>query len=483
MSEPGEPIGDLAIVLHSHMPYVEGFGTYPFGEEWLFDAVARSYLPLLAVARDLTMTVSPVLADQLEAHGVPQRMEEFLRRFRLGAAERDASAAPAELRPAAESEGERYARSLDLLSELDGDVVSAFRDAAVERNVALIPTAASHAVLPLVATAAGRRLQIDAALRSHRRRFGRPRGFWLPECAYRAGIEPFLAERDLRFFCVDQSRHEGPLDALAPATAGNGLVAFTIDWETVELVWSERGYPADEAYAEFHRLSMEGTRLWAVSGDPYDPDRALARAAEHASDFCDRAGARLESFRSERGSPGLVTFAVDTELLGHWWSEGPGWLAAVLRAAPERGIRLVTLPEAMELHEPEARGLRESTWGEEKDLRTWDSPAVRDMAWAARRLELRLVSALAAGDLAPGAGERAARELLALQASDWAFLDRREQAGDYPFQRSTSHARALLEAIHSGARRAGSGAAPAADLDPRMRNLAPNLSLAPLLEP
>src|SRR5215216_1248852 len=96
-----EPIGDLAIVLHSHMPYVEGFGTYPFGEEWLFDAVASAYLPLLAEARDLTMTVSPVLADQLEAPGVPDRMEAFLRRFRLEAAERDASAAPAELRPAA----------------------------------------------------------------------------------------------------------------------------------------------------------------------------------------------------------------------------------------------------------------------------------------------------------------------------------------------------------------------------------------------
>ena len=45
-----ESVGDLAIVLHSHMPYVEGFGTYPFGEEWLFDAVARSYLPVLEAA-------------------------------------------------------------------------------------------------------------------------------------------------------------------------------------------------------------------------------------------------------------------------------------------------------------------------------------------------------------------------------------------------------------------------------------------------
>src|SRR5437764_12078179 len=93
MAEPGrESVGDLAIVLHSHMPYVEGFGTYPFGEEWLFDAVARSYLPVLDRARDLTMTVTPVLADQLEAPGVARRMSSFLRRFRLGGAERDPTA-------------------------------------------------------------------------------------------------------------------------------------------------------------------------------------------------------------------------------------------------------------------------------------------------------------------------------------------------------------------------------------------------------
>ena len=63
-------VGDIAIVLHSHMPYVEGFGTYPFGEEWLFDAVVRSHVPVLAAARDLTITVTPVLADQLEDPGL-----------------------------------------------------------------------------------------------------------------------------------------------------------------------------------------------------------------------------------------------------------------------------------------------------------------------------------------------------------------------------------------------------------------------------
>jgi len=470
--DPREQVGDLAIVLHSHMPYVEGFGTYPFGEEWLFDAVARSYLPVLAEAQGVTVTVSPVLADQLEAPGVMERLEVFLRAYRLEAAERDAGDAPEDLRPAAAAEAARYRRALDRLAELGGDALSAFSDAARERGVALIPTAASHAVLPLLATAAGRRLQIDAALRSHMRRFGPARGFWLPECAYRAGIEPLLAERDLRFFCADQSAHEPGLASLVPVRAGADLVAFTIDWETVALVWSQRGYPSDSTYAEFHRLSMEGTRLWAVSGAPYDPEAAAAKANQQADDFLARVAARLEGFRSERGRNGLVTFAIDTELLGHWWSEGPRWFSSVLSRAEAHGVRLVTLPEALERHEPEARPLRESTWGEEKDLRTWDSPAVGDLAWAPRRLELRLVNAIGAGELTREAAERSARELLALQASDWAFLDRRRQAGDYPFQRSTSHARALLEAIHSRRR-----------VDPFMRNLAPDLSLAPLLEP
>jgi 1,4-alpha-glucan branching enzyme len=132
---------------------------------------------------------------------------------------------------------------------------------------------------------------------------------------------------------------------------------------------------------------------------------------------------------------------------------------------------MVTLSQALARHEPEERTLAPSTWGEAKDLRTWDSPQVADLAWASRRLELRLLRALADG-LSGGAAERATRELLALQASDWAFLDRRKQAGDYPYQRATDHARAMLEAIHS--------------VDPPegpLRNLAPDLSLSPLLEP
>jgi 1,4-alpha-glucan branching enzyme len=425
-----ETAGDLAIVLHSHMPYVEGFGTYPFGEEWLFDAVVRSYLPVLEVAHDLTLTVTPVLADQLEDPGTATRLAAFLREWRIASAEADLRDTPAELHPALESELERYEHALQLLDAAGGDLLRPFRDAAAASRVALAASSATHAVLPLLATRAGLRLQLDAGARSHRRRFGWDGGFWLPECAYAPGLEWALAEAGGRWFCVDQSAHlADPLDALAPVATAAGPAALPIDWEAISWLWALDGYPSDPAYAQFDGKSLRGMRLWRIGGGPYDPAAAATAARRQAGEFLAAIAARLRRYAETRGRRGLLVFAIDTELLGHWWSEGPQWLAAVLAGAADAGVRLVDVPTALAEHEPVERPLHSSTWGEGKDFRTWDSPPVADLAWAARRLELRLLRALGDGiDVA--AASRAARELLAAQASDWAFLDRRGQAPD-----------------------------------------------------
>ncbi|MGH2981848.1 MAG: 1,4-alpha-glucan branching protein domain-containing protein, partial [Solirubrobacterales bacterium] len=441
-------IGDLAIVLHSHMPYVEGFGTYPFGEEWLFDAVVRSYLPVLEVARDLTMTVTPVLADQLEDTAVRERLRRFLVELRIDAAEADAVDVPAENRDGIDAEAQRYRDALRALDACGGDVLGAFRTARDEGRIALMGSAATHAVLPLLATRAGLRLQLDAGLRSHRRRFGWDGGVWLPECAYVPGLEWELAEHGISHFCVDQSASEAPLDALAPVATDAGPVVFTIDWEAVSWLWSASGYPAGPDYLQFAAKSMRGMRLWRIGGGAYDSGRAAEAARRDGRQFIRAAVERLGRYRAERGRRGLIVFAVDTELIGHWWSEGPAWLAEVLDAAPQLGLRLLTLPQALAEHPPERRPLAPASWGEGKDFRTWDAPEVADLAWGARRSELRLLRALGEG-LNGSRAARAARELLALQASDWAFLDARKQAGDYPFQRATGHARAMLEAIDS----------------------------------
>jgi 1,4-alpha-glucan branching enzyme len=463
--------GDLAIVLHSHMPYVEGFGTYPFGEEWLFDAFARSHLPVLDVAERLTMTVTPVLADQLEAEGVGERMLRFLRLHRLDAADRDVADAGAAVRPAAQAEADHYTRAMKRLGKLGGNPLRAFQKAHERGRIALMASAATHAVLPKLATLSGRRLQVDAGLRSHERRFGDSQGFWLPECAYAPGVEDVLAERGIAYTCLDQSIRERGTAALAPIRLPGGPVAFTIDWPTVRLVWSDGAYPSDPAYLEYHRLSANGMRLWSISGGPYDPAVAAKRAAEHAASFLAAVRDRLERHRADRGRRGLCVFAIDTELLGHWWAEGPIWLGEVLKAAELDGVRLVTLPQALREHDAEERTAHAGSWGEGKSLETWDSPSVSDLVWATRRSELRLLRALGRRGMDRDAALRAARELLALQSSDWAFMDHRGQAGDYPYTRATSHAQALLEAIDSSEA-----------VDARVRNLAPDLSLAPLLE-
>ena len=110
-----------------------------------------------------------------------------------------------------------------------------------------------------------------------------------------------------------------------------------------------------------------------------------------------------------------------------------------------------------------------TSWGEGGDLRTWSGPAVADLAWLAGSAELRALGgstapAPGAGGL-PGPGERALRELLALQSSDWAFLADRGWAGDYPRRRACGHAALLERALASDA-----------TLEPGLRNLAPALA-------
>jgi 1,4-alpha-glucan branching enzyme len=454
--------GALALVLHSHMPYVEGFGTWPFGEEWLWEAVATVYLPLLEVldGAPVTLGLTPVLCDQLEAmDGEPgERFLAFLRDVRAPLHAEDAAG----LAPGLAAEVRRAAGDYVRAGEAFDQGGLARRFGALER-VELWTSAATHALLPLLATDAGLRLQLRTGIVSHERRFGSfGGGLWLPECGYVPGLERELHDHGVRAFCVDQTLVHGPgaPEHLEPVATEAGPVAVPIDWGTVDLVWNERsGYPAHAAYRDYHRGTTHHLRPWRNDGGAYDHEAALALAREHACDFVERAAARV-------AAGGLLTCALDTELLGHWWYEGQAWLAAMLEEAPRRGLDLVTVGEGLERVEPVERELRPASWGRGKDFSTWDSPAVADIVFAARRAEMRTVAAAARGaDV-----ERAARELLALQSSDWAFLASRELAADYPRRRVEAHFAALERALADSAA-------------PALRSLAPDLDLAPLCAP
>jgi 1,4-alpha-glucan branching enzyme len=459
--------GALAIVLHTHMPYVEGFGTWPFGEEWLWEAITTSYLPLLQLldgGAPLTLSLTPVLCDQFEGHGVSQRYRAFLDQVRRHTHHEDATGLRAGGHYALAAEVLRswgdYEHALQRFAELDGDLLGALAPHAQWTS------SATHAVLPLLATDAGLDAQVTAGINSHRARFGAPwrGGFWLPECAHAPWIEPTLADAGVHATCVELTHAFGPDSPrhLQPLISESGLRLIPIDRATISLLWSDRGYPAHGDYRDYHHHTIHHHQPWANHGGGYDHQRALALARTHAADFVSRTRARID--RLGRGLPGggLAVCALDTELLGHWWYEGIAWLSAVIEECAAQDLELVRLDDALERIEPApADGIwcdpdHVTTWGQHRDLSTWSSPAVADIAFATRAAELAVVHA--GSDLGPAA----LRQLLALQSSDWAFMIARDLAVPYARQRFEGHRQGLYDALAHG---------PDASVEP-LRNLA-----------
>jgi 1,4-alpha-glucan branching enzyme len=464
----GDSRGELALVLHTHMPYVEGYGTWPFGEEWLWEAIATCYVPLLEVLEQhggptpLTLSLTPVLCDQLEAHGVAERFARFLRDVRRETHALDVDGCRSGGHEGWARELERaagdYERALARVEALDGDLLG-----ALAPHVSWT-SAATHAVLPLLATDAGVRLQLETGIASHRARFGAwGGGFWLPECAHAPWLDPLLEEAGVHATCVDLTDvlGRGAPAQLAPIATGDGPLLVPIDRATIELVWSEGGYPSHRAYRDYHAFTVHHHRVWRNDGASYDHAAALEQARGDAADFVARAIARLDAGAAALGRPALLVCALDTELLGHWWYEGPAWLAAVIEEAERQGLALAPLDDALARHDPvplarvlahaapaeraaadvRAGRLPTTTWGTPRDLSTWDGPQAADLAWQARAAELCAL-------LGPGRpSPQAERELLLLQSSDWAFQVTRELAGDYPRERAAGHRAALDEAL------------------------------------
>jgi 1,4-alpha-glucan branching enzyme len=468
--------GALAIVLHTHMPYVEGFGTWPFGEEWLWEAIATSYLPLLDLLDDgaaLTLSLTPVLCDQIEAPGVQERFASFVGDVRSWTHEEDATGLRAGGHERLAVELERswrdYAQALESMHRRGDDLLGALAAHAQWSS------AATHAVLPLLASDAGVGLQVHAGISAHRRRFGESwrGGFWLPECAYAPWLARTLEDAGVRAVCVELTNRLGlgAVEHLRPIVSDSGVVLVPIDRATIALVWSDRGYPAAGAYRDYHHHTIHRHNPWNNAGEAYDHDAALALAEEHAADFVARTIARLQAANEACAlegvalpGGGLVVCALDTELLGHWWYEGPHWLRAVIDECTRQGLELVRLDDALARSEPQQAGRvpaaterdlpagpgfgeplsQVGSWGMGGDLSTWSGPAVAQMTFAMRAAELEV---LAAGELA---GAAAVREMLALQASDWPFMVSRGIAVPYARERFDGHRAALARALAAG---------------------------------
>ena len=77
----------LVILLHYHLPYVRKRGVWPYGEEWIYEALLGCYLPLLDVFDEIkkfgiksaiTCSITPILSEQLNDSYIKNSFDNYL---------------------------------------------------------------------------------------------------------------------------------------------------------------------------------------------------------------------------------------------------------------------------------------------------------------------------------------------------------------------------------------------------------------------
>jgi|YelNatPaOPRAMG01_1025707.scaffolds.fasta_scaffold00001_157 1,4-alpha-glucan branching enzyme len=339
-----DPIGSFSFVLHSHLPYVIAHGKWPHGMDWLNEAAAETYIPLLdmlnqlsaeGVEPKLTIGITPVLCEQLADETFKREFEDYLD-MKIRAAREDevifrryGNEQLANLAVMWQDHYRGIRRSF--LETYDRDLVAAFRSLLDRGYLDIVTCGATHGYFPLLSQDISIQAQVKVALRVHERHFRRrPRGIWLPECAYRPryewrppvesrlgnkpylrkGVDEFLSENGLDFFFVDSATLKGgkaigvyvdrfealkrlwaqyekefrpreeeveksPYEVYLVSSspeAKRPVAVFTRDPRTGLQVWSgEWGYPGDGWYLEFHKKHFPGGhRYWRVTSAKSD---------------------------------------------------------------------------------------------------------------------------------------------------------------------------------------------------------------------
>jgi len=359
------------------------------------------------------------------------------------------------------------------------NLIERFRRLQEAGCLEIITSAATHAVLPLLANhPPSLRAQVLVARDHYRTCFGRnPRGFWLPECAYSEGLENVLQQAGVCWFITDthgilHARPRPRYGMFAPILTANAVAAFGRDLDSAKQVWSRHeGYPGDLRYRDFYRdigfdldldylrshlpagdkRSFTGIKYYRVTGngtgkEVYDRKAALHAADDHADDFLRARISQIERLSEILDRPPFVLCPYDAELFGHWWYEGPEFLDYFVRKTyyDQNAFALIT-PEHYLMRHPsnQVATPAASSWGEDGYWGVWLNEKNQ---WIYPHLDIAQdrMSELARRSVQPDtlqerALKQAARELLLAQSSDWPFILRAGTSPDYARKRINNH--------------------------------------------
>lgn len=310
------PAGYLTFTLHAHLPYVVNHGTWPHGMEWLHEAAAETYLPLLRILGRLerdgirfqcNLNMSPILLEQLSHPVFIAEFPKYLTRKVVAAREDEAfflQSGETHLAETARFWYRFFSQALEDFRALDSNIIAGFRHFNNIGLIDIITCGATHGYMPLLGTDESVRAQIRTAVQTHVRHIGKhPRGIWAPECGYRPagfwnypvnmadgsptpagfdriGVEQALSESDIEFFYVDTHLVEQGHRVSSPYELLNGQVPT----DELTVAMTHNGHrslyqpyyvdgPYDKRYATtvFPRDPKTGVQVWSGdSGYPGD---------------------------------------------------------------------------------------------------------------------------------------------------------------------------------------------------------------------
>lgn len=310
------PAGFLTFTLHAHLPYVVNHGTWPHGMEWLHEAAAETYLPLLRVLKNLerdkvrfncNLNLSPILLEQLTHPVFIAEFPNYLTRKIVAAQEDEAYFTQAGEEHYAETARfwhRFFSQALEDFNGFDQNIVKGFRHFNEIGLIEIITCGATHGYMPLLGTDESVRAQVRTAVKTHKRHIGEhPRGIWAPECGYRPagfwnypvpsadgspmpsgfhriGVEQAISESSIEFFFVDTHLVEESHRVPSPYELLNGEVPHDELTEQMTHRDYRRLYqpyyvdgPYDKAHAAtiFPRDPRTGIQVWSGdSGYPGD---------------------------------------------------------------------------------------------------------------------------------------------------------------------------------------------------------------------
>jgi 1,4-alpha-glucan branching enzyme len=307
-----KPSGFLTFTLHAHLPYVVNHGTWPHGIEWLHEAAAETYLPLLRVLGNLerdgialhcNLNLSPILLEQLAHPVFKAEFPKYVERKIVAAREDEAyfiSVNESHYAELARFWQHYFTKALSDFEALDRDIIKGFRYFNDKGLIEIITCGATHGYMPLLGTDESVRAQVRTAVTTHQRHIGKhPRGIWAPECGYRPaglwsypltqpdgsafapsfnriGVEQALSESSIDYFFVDTHLVEESARTPSPYELRAGNIARPADEPMTHNTYRRlyQPYYVDGPYAPteqrrpasvFPRDPTTGVQVW--SGD------------------------------------------------------------------------------------------------------------------------------------------------------------------------------------------------------------------------